>query len=157
MDLSEAFVTPDIGVLLPNATGVLAEVKLSFPKDQAHWMDDFEQLMRYGGELQGWPSADGRVGVHDVVLITKQGRAVPVKKFYEARVGKEIVFERPFAIVSYNRSDERQKYYPNLFTTPARLHIRLDIILKGGVAVSQAQFAEKPPPFPHVQQGSWAA
>ncbi|HVC93710.1 MAG TPA: hypothetical protein VND64_08470, partial [Pirellulales bacterium] len=47
--------------------------------------------------------------------------------------------------------------HPNLFTTPARLHIRLDIILKGGVAVSQAQFAEKPPPFPHVQQGSWAA
>lgn len=106
-----AYVTPDLGVLLPNRSGVLAEVKLSFPMDQSHWMADFGQLMAYDAELTGWPSADGRVGQHDVVLITEQGRAVRVRKFYEQRAGREIVFSRPFVIMSVNRSDNRQPYY----------------------------------------------
>lgn len=34
-------VTPDLGILLPEKRGVLAEIKLSFPRNEDYWMDDF--------------------------------------------------------------------------------------------------------------------
>jgi hypothetical protein len=55
--------------------------------------------------LDGWPSQDGKVDHHDVVLITEQGRAVKVRKFYDSHAGDSIKFVRPFIIVSLNRSE----------------------------------------------------
>lgn len=36
------YLTPDIGILLPSKTGIIGEVKKSFPANQEHWMQAFE-------------------------------------------------------------------------------------------------------------------
>jgi hypothetical protein len=105
------FVTPDLGVVTVEGDGVLAEVKISFPKSEEHWFDDFDQLMSYDAEFEGWPTEAGTVPQHDVVLITEQGRASKVKKFFEKHQGDKIQFTRPFVIVQCNRSDNREPYY----------------------------------------------
>ncbi len=160
----EGYVTPDLGVLLPDHTGVLAEVKLSFPKDQSHWMDDFEQVMAYDADLKGWPSDDGQVTQHDVVLITEQGRAVQVRKFYESHAGEKISFVRPFAIVAINRSDNRQPYYFFQRVHGKLTHSTLDASLEDGVKVPMKVLLEKystvklydaVPPVPYMMELIW--
>jgi hypothetical protein len=103
-------VTPDLGIMLPNDTGVLGEVKQSFPADQNHWFDCFEQLLSYDDELKGWPCAAEAVKSHDVVLLLHQSRAVAVRKFFEANKDSRISFVRPFCIVEFNRSNQSQAY-----------------------------------------------
>lgn len=159
-----SYVTPDLGVLLPDHTGVLAEVKLSFPVDQTYWMDDFKQLMSYDADLSGWPSHDGRVTRHDVVLITEQGRAVRVRKFYETHAGNEIRFERPFVIVLVNRSDSRQPYYFFQRVLGNLTRAVLDNQLEEGVKVPMAVLLKKystvklydaEPPLPYMMELIW--
>ena len=106
-----ANVTPDIGVFLPSKNGVLGEVKKGFSQNQQYWLEDFQQLMSYDDDLTGWPSKDGRVNSHDIVLILHQTRAAKVRRFYEEKAGSEIKFLRPFIIVQFNRADERKSYY----------------------------------------------
>jgi len=106
-----SYVTPDIGILLPSKDGVLGEVKRSFPMDQKRWMKTFKQLMSYDGDLTGWPSDDGKINSHDIVLILHQSRAVAVRKFYERNKDSLIKFIRPFVMVEFNRSDERKPFY----------------------------------------------
>jgi hypothetical protein len=104
-------VTPDLGVVTVDGAGVIAEVKICFPRNEEHWFDDFDQLMAYDAEFEGWPTDAGTVPQHDVVLITEQGRASKVKKFFEKHLGEKIKFTRPFVIVQCNRSDNREPYY----------------------------------------------
>lgn len=103
-------VTPDIGVLLPSKDGVLGEVKKSFPMEQELWIKTFEQLMSYDDDLRGWPSNDKKVNSHDIVLILHQSRTKAVRKFFEEYKGSKINFNRPFCIIEFNRSDERNAY-----------------------------------------------
>lgn len=105
------FVTPDVGVLLPTNFGVLAEVKKSFPADEKYWLDDFKQLMAYDDNLTGWPSASGTVTTHDLVLLVHWSRGRAVCKFYDRHLGREVQFQRPFCIVEFSRSNERQAYF----------------------------------------------
>jgi hypothetical protein len=124
------FVTPDLGILLPSNSGVLAEVKKSFPANEQYWFDDFEQLMAYDDDLRGWPSDSGTVPTHDVVLLLHQSRARAVSKFYEKHRGKTIRFQRPFCIVEFNRSNERNAYFffrkENGDLTEPKINERLD-------------------------------
>lgn len=134
------FVTPDVGILLPSNSGVLAEVKKSFPANEQHWFDDFEQLMAYDDDLNGWPSASGTLPTHDVVLLLHQSRARAVSKFYEKHRGDTIRFQRPFCIVEFNRSNERNAYFffrkENGDLTEAKVNERLD----NGVQVPMLAF-----------------
>lgn len=104
-------VTPDIGILLPNNTGVLGEVKATFPNNRALWISAFEQLMSYDQELSGWPNSAGTVNTHDVVLLVHYTRAVAVRKFYEEKKGTEINFTRPFCIIEFHRVDQAREYF----------------------------------------------
>jgi hypothetical protein len=158
------YVTPDLGVLLPANTGVLGEVKLSFPKDRERWIDDFRQLMRYDDDLHGWPSDDGRVSSHDIVLITHQSRAVAVRKFFEARLGTEISFARTFVIVQCNRSDQGRMYLFFQRVSGTLSDGRLDQRLEEGVPVPMDVFVVKystvklydaEPPLPYMLQLIW--
>ena len=126
-------------------------------------MDDFEQLMSYDVDLTGWPSQDGRVDQHDVVLIIEQGRAVRVRKFYESNTGT-IKFTRPFIMVQINRSDNRQPYYffQRVFGTLS--DASLDTVLEEGKKVPMKVFLEKystvklydaEPPLPYLMELIW--
>jgi len=106
------FVTPDIGVLLPDDTGILGEVKHSFPKERDFWMRAFEQLMKYDDDLDGWPNNSGKVSTHDLVLLTHQSRARVVGNYYrEKATTGEVNFMRPFSIVEYNQTSQREEYF----------------------------------------------
>lgn len=105
------FVTPDLGIFVEPDQGVVGEVKKSFPKEQDLWMRTFKQLMSYDDDLQGWPCEGGRVRSHDIVLILHQSRAMAVLEFFKNRSEFGISFKRPFVMIQFNRSDERQPYY----------------------------------------------
>ncbi len=109
---SMEYVTPDIGILLPNKTGVLGEVKHSLPRDKNLWRDIFAQLLKYDDNLSGWPNSDNLVDSHDLVLLTHQSRARAVLHYFREKSGNdEIVFKRPFCIIEYNLTSERQDYF----------------------------------------------
>ena len=109
---SADFVTPDIGVMLPDNTGVLGEVKHSFPKEQDYWIGAFEQLMKYDNDLIGWPNNSETVSAHDLVLLTHQARARVVRNYFrEKSATGEINFTRPFCIVEYNRTSQSQEFF----------------------------------------------
>lgn len=105
-------VAPDVGVSTGGADSVLGEVKLTFPKDQTHWLDDFLQLMRYDAHLEGWPTQTGLVPGHDVVLITHHTRAVDVADYFLAQAEDGVVtFERPFCILECVRSEQGKDFF----------------------------------------------
>ena len=158
------FVCPDFGVSLSSDSGVLGEVKKSFPKDSQRWMDDFKQLMSYDDDLTGWPPTNGKVASHDVILILEQARAVPVREFFEERNGKEITFGRPFVIVEFNRSDEGQPYYFFRKCLGNLSETHLDGRLKDGIKVpmeklvqvySEIQMYDDEPPLPYMVYLIW--
>lgn len=160
------YVTPDIGVLLPSKKGVLCEVKKSFPKEQEHWIKTFEQLMSYDDNLTGWPSDDGKVNSHDIVLILHQSREVAVRMFYEKKSGSEIKFNKPFVIVQFNRADERGSYYFFQKTLGSLSEKSVDERLTYGVPVPMGVFTnvvmysiiklyDSEPPLPYLIDLIW--
>ncbi len=157
-------VTPDIGVFLPSKNGVLGEVKKSFSLNQQYWMDDFHQLMSYDDNLAGWPSKDGRVTSHDIVLILHQTRAPRVLRFYEEKACSEIKFHRPFVIVQFNRADERKSYYFFHKILGSLTEKYVDEQLTDGVSVpmevfiktySTIKFYDVEPPLPYLIELIW--
>jgi hypothetical protein len=159
------FVTPDFGVLYQRGYGVLGDAKKSFPKDQAFWMDDFKQLMAYDDDLSGWPSPNGGVQQHDVVLLTHQSRAVALCDYCQEQLAAgQISFDRPLAIISFNRSDERQPYF-HFEKRLGRLSEKvLDDRLRQGVSVpmsvrvavySTIKLYDSEPPLPYMAQLIW--
>ncbi len=108
----DEYVTPDIGILLPGNSGVLGEVKHTFPRNTEHWQNIFDQLLKYDDNLREWPNEDGTVTKQDVVLLTHQSRARAVKNYYRTKQAKgEIEFTNQFSIVEYNRTTERQEFF----------------------------------------------
>ena len=159
-----ANVTPDIGVFLPSENGVLGEVKKGFSQNQQYWLGDFQQLMSYDDDLTGWPSKDGRVKSHDIVLILHQTRAAKVSRFYEEKAGSEIKFLRPFIIVQFNRADERKSYYFFHKILGSLTEKYVDEQLTDGVSVpmevfiktySTIKFYDSEPPLPYLIELIW--
>lgn len=158
-----AYVTPDLGVLLPTNHGVLAEVKRSFPKDQKFWLGDFQQLMAYDDDLTGWPSKTQKVGNHDIVLLLHQTRAIAVNDYYEQNKA-EIKFNRPFCIVEFNRDSEGQEFFFFRTVTGAVSKKSLADRLRLGVPVpmtiyliqySTIKLYDAAPPLPYLLELIW--
>jgi hypothetical protein len=158
-----AYVTPDLGVLLPTNHGVLAEVKRSFPKDQNFWMGDFEQLMAYDDDLTGWPNKTQKVRSHDIVLLLHQSRAIAVKDYHEQNKAK-IKFSRPFCIVEFNRDSEGQEFF--FFRTVAGVvsqkglaeRLRLGIPVPMSIYLIQystIKLYDAAPPLPYLLELIW--
>jgi hypothetical protein len=137
------FLTPDIGILQPDNSGVLGEVKHCFPKEREYWIKTFEQLMKYDDDLTGWPNTEGKVNNHDLVLLTHQTRARAVNKYYQEKLkNDEILFSNPFCIVEYNRESGNQEFYffriEEGFLTDKKINGKL----QDGVAVPMSVFIQ---------------
>jgi hypothetical protein len=137
------FLTPDIGILQPDNSGVLGEVKHCFPKEQEYWIKAFEQLMKYDDDLTGWPNTEGKVNNHDLVLLTHQTRARAVNNYYQEKVKTdEIHFSNPFCMVEYNRQSGNQEFYffriEEGFLTDQKINGKL----QNGVAVPMSVFIQ---------------
>lgn len=159
---NNGYVTPDLGILYAPGKGVLAEAKKSFTKQREHWMDDFEQLMSYDEDLTGWPCDGGTVENHDIVLLLDQTRGVAVKRFYENKRGKEIIFKRPFIIVQFNRSTEDFYFFQKIEGDLSEPNINEKLI--EGVPVpmvvfvniySEIKLYDDEPPLPYLIDLIW--
>lgn len=158
-----SYVTPDIGILLPAKNGVLGEVKKSFPNDQGQWIKTFEQLMSYDDDLRGWPSVD-KVNSHDIVLILHQSRSNVVRKYFESNRGSIINFNRPFCIVEFNRSDERNAHFFFRIQYGSLTENSVNARLENGVPVpmvalvkaySTIKIYDSEPPLPYLLDLIW--
>lgn len=141
---------------------MLAEAKKSFTKLREHWMDDFEQLMSYDEDLTGWPCDGGKVKNHDIVLRLDQTRGVAVKRFYESKKGKEIIFKRPFIIVQFNRNTEDFYFFQKIEGDLSEPNINERLI--EGVPVpmvvfvstySEIKLYDDEPPLPYLIDLIW--
>lgn len=159
-----SYVTPDIGILLPSRTGVIGEVKRSFPRKEEFWMKTFEQLMSYDDDLTGWPSTDGKVSSHDIVLILHLTREAKVCRFYDDKKDSEIKFSRPFVIVQFSRLDERQSYYYFQTRRGELTEKSINKRLADGVSVpmevfvgvySEVKIYDSKPPLPYLLELMW--
>ncbi|OFX29994.1 MAG: hypothetical protein A2X08_13775 [Bacteroidetes bacterium GWA2_32_17] len=106
----ENFATPDIGILINEKSGVIGEVKNSFPKDTSLWKEDFLQLLQYDDNLIGWPVKDEIIPLYDIVLLVQDSRSRDVKDYFLSKKD-ELKFNHPFIIIEYGRSDEAKHYF----------------------------------------------
>ena len=107
----ENFVTPDIGILIDERSGMIGEVKNSFPKDISLWMKDFLQLLQYDDNLIGWPIENEIIPSYDIVLLVQDARSRDVKDYFLSITNEEIKFNHPFIIIEYGRSDEAKHFF----------------------------------------------
>lgn len=158
------YVTPDIGIVSSNNEGIIGEVKASFPKDTSLWMDDFKQLMKYDQTLEGWPTTSGTIKSHDIVLLLHYSRAVAVRKFYEERKGKEIIFNRSFCIIEFQRTSQSKEYFSlriqygslSESTVGRRLEEGIQIPMKIFVQTySTYKIYDAKPPLPYLLDIIW--
>ncbi len=103
-------VTPDLGLSI-GTEGLIGEVKYSFPNDDKHWQDDFDQLKKYERITHGWPTKDGKVNQFDIVLLVQQSRSRVVRDFYIEKVPAEKKITKPFAIIEFNRASQGKEYF----------------------------------------------
>jgi hypothetical protein len=108
---NENFVTPDIGILVDEKSGVIGEVKNSFPKNTSLWKEDFLQLLQYDDNLIGWPIKDEVIPFYDIVLLVHDSRSRDVKDYFLSKANEEIKFNHPFIIIEYGRSDEARPFF----------------------------------------------
>ena len=160
-------VTPDLVIQVDDKNGVLAEVKYSFPMDQAHWMDDFNQLKSYDDDLLNWETTNKKIANHEIVLLPEQSRAVAVRKFYEKLSEKGNFIDKNFAIVEFNRADQGKAFlFFRLQYGDLKSSSELNSRLQDGVKVpieklflsySKCKIYDSKPPMPYLLNLIWEA
>lgn len=91
----------------------MGEVKKNFPRnDDLRERKIFKQLKSYDQELMGWPTHSGEIESHSLVLLVHQTTSRAAQDAY-GRLAKEdaLKFERPFSIVQFNRSEQKEAYF----------------------------------------------
>lgn len=160
-------VTPDLVIQVDEKNGVLAEIKYSFPMDQAHWTDDFDQLKSYDDDLLNWDTPNKKIAGHEIVLLPEQSRAVAVRKFYEKLSEKGDFIKKNFAIVEFNRADQGKAFlffriqYGELKSAP-ELNTRLQNGIKVHIeklflSYAKCKIYDSKPPMPYLLNLIWEA
>lgn len=161
---SSTDVTPDLAIVMNEDSACVAEVKMSLPGDRSLWGKTIEQLERYDDDLLGWPGSAGRVGTHDVMLVVHQMRIAIVDVIKSKLDAGDLKFERPFVVLSFIRSDQRDTFF--LFRlefgeptfTPVRQKLASPVAIPGDViAVYYGRFKlwDSRPPIPYVMDLIW--
>lgn len=158
------FVTPDLGIVYDENQGILAEAKVSFPKDKELWKKPFFQLMSYDDDLKGWPTVTGFINNHDIALLVNQERCSQIVKYYKNIDENEIKIERPFIIIQFNRSDGRRHFYFFQKQLGDLSNKNVNAILDDGEKVPMDLFVasyakiklyDSEPPLPYLIQLIW--
>lgn len=159
--IEERDVTPDLGIVLLDNTGVIAEVKTDFPQNREHWMGTFEQLMKYDDVLLCWPTDTGTVTMHDIVLILPQIRMVDVRDYYREH-SEDISFVRPFTMVEFERTADKcifLRVQEGMLT-----HTSAQQLLRSGKKISldtledvfSVKLLDHEPPLPYMMGIIWS-
>jgi hypothetical protein len=155
------YITPDIGICLPENTGIIGEVKNSFPMDKSLWEKELEQIVSYDKEFVGWPCKSGEVSNHDIVLLVHYSRAVAIRDYY--REGKDDKFKisRPFCLIEYQRVNQSKSFVAFRIQEGTLSNLDIHNKLYGSNMVPMDVFIEKystvkiidsEPPLPYLLQ-----
>ena len=155
--------TPDLIIVTP-PRGMVAEAKLSFHGSVADCESDLKQLMKYDDDLSGWPTPDGRIKAHDILLIvhyTRKGEATDI--LAAAKKAGTFVIKRKFAAVCFNRSPQGGSESMTLecfhgALTDRKLQRRmrpLAVPLAAVLPHHTAALYDYPPPMPLLLQLTW--
>lgn len=136
IDGKEQEVTPDLGILEKNKTGVIGEVKKTLPQDQEYWLNKFEQLKKYDNELIGWDTDDKKVNNHDIVLLTHIKISRKVKDYYEKNIiNTENEIKKSFSIIEFYRTEENNSYFSFRKEYGKLSNIKIDSELYSGISI----------------------
>lgn len=105
------FVTPDFGLSINEISGLVGEVKYSFPSDKKLWIDTFTQIKKYDQIISGWPTSSGNVSEFDIVLLVQQSRSRSVIDYYLKKLPAKDKVNKTFAILEFNRASQGKEYF----------------------------------------------
>lgn len=104
-------VTPDVVAQRSDQYGIVAEVKVSLPKDRARWRETVDQLRKYDDDLVGWWTKSERIPNWNAVLLVDQARSrefidllCELGKIEPQSVGSRTV------VIEFGRSDHAQSF-----------------------------------------------
>lgn len=163
---TERHVTPDLGIVINDNKGILGEVHKNFPKvDVERKKKEFVQLKNYDQDLIGWPVTSEKVNSHEIVLLVHLTTSAYAKEFYQEQLSVAgIVFDRPFSIVEFGRTEQAQTFFFFKTVLGEPLEIDEEKKLKYGVAVPMRVFVREyaktklydaQPPLTYLTQLIW--
>lgn len=101
---SKDAVTPDLVVVCTQADGVVGEAKISFHGTVDDCHAELRQLVKYDDDLKGWPTSDGTIKSHDLVLLVHYSRKGEAKTILDAAKDAGILkLHRKFSAVCFSR------------------------------------------------------
>ena len=101
--------TPDCVVQVIDSYGVVAEAKKHYRS--AEDTSAFAQIAKYDQPMLGWWTPNEEIERHDLVLITHYMSATRACDAHKKWMSNGNSFERPFAIVEFNFSDQASTYF----------------------------------------------
>ncbi|MBI4287121.1 MAG: hypothetical protein HY671_01680 [Chloroflexi bacterium] len=163
---AQAVVTPDLGIVMREETGILGEVKKNFPRDgELRKKDIFDQLKSYDQQMTGWPTQDEQLRRHDIALLVHQTTSRSASDYLaaETRAGR-LKFDRSLGIFEFNRSDQRIPYFFFRLVEGQASEVLGTIDVRQGVQVpmqallesySRSKLYDAKPPQPYLLHLIW--
>lgn len=158
-------VTPDCVIQIDDKSGLIAEAKLSLPKDETLWHPAFDQLAKYDDDLTGWWTSDELIKTHDIVALVPLSRAVRFGDcFEEACRAKTLEFGRKVAVVGFFKQSGVKNFLTLKKERGLISNRILDQRLRESLAIDfsllireygDRKFVEHMPPLPYVLQILW--
>ncbi|MCX5999323.1 MAG: hypothetical protein NTU41_06945 [Chloroflexi bacterium] len=159
-------VTPDLGIVVRDEYGMLAEVNKNFPGgNDERSRKVLTQLKSYDRELSGWPTPSRLVNSHELVLLVHQTTARWAADSYRTQSEQgNLIFDRNVSIVQFNRLPMAKEH---LFFQEVLGEVRLlrdSIDLYHGCRVpmlalvglwSQTKLYDAEPPMPYLPYLIW--
>lgn len=112
-DSNKTYVTPDLGILLSDESGILGEVKKNIPKDDPDRANKiFTQLKKYDQTLLGWPIEGEMINNHELVLLVHiNSSAYAIEYFERLQESKTIEYQYPVSIVEFGRIGQAEEQF----------------------------------------------
>ena len=157
-------INPDLIVQLDENYGIVGEVKKSFPKNKNHWEGNFNQLIKYDDNLQGWKTPNEYIKTSDIVLLTHYKIKVDVSDYIKKRISdKNLSFNRNFSAIAFSRVQEikaiitLEKFYGTLYdkVLDERFRLIVRVPLNKVIPLSNIIFYDDEPELTYIMEILW--
>lgn len=105
-------VTPDLVAVCSNDHGIIGEAKITLHGTVDERQGDIRQLVKYDDDLTGWPTKDGKLKSHDIVLLVHYSRKGDTQDLIEEAVKqKQLNLQRKFSAVCFTRAPQADEHF----------------------------------------------
>lgn len=158
-------VTPDCVIQVDPRNGLVAEAKLSLPRDDTQWDSNFTQIEKYDDDLIGWWTADEKIETHDIVTLVPLPRAVKFADRLEEGIDQaKWRFDREVSVIGFFKVSGVSDFLTLKKEWGKLSDSRLDSRLRESVPINFAhllseykdrKFVDSEPPLPYLLQIIW--